>query len=187
MTLQPLLKHLKRSLTNKIFGLRKIRKFLTEKAAVPIYKQIILPIFDYAGFLILACNTSDRSDLQKIQNDILRICFKVKLNDRVSIKDLHTKSKLISLEQRMRKQLLWLMYKESLDQNNRKQSNRILRSNEKYIFKVDNKIGTKYQRSPFYTGTLLWNEWPADTQKLNDIIRFKQLVSMRYRTYEKLL
>ena len=79
------------------------------------------------------------------------------------------------------------MYKESLDQNNRKQSNRILRSNEKYIFKVDNKIGTKYERSQFYTGTLLWNELPADTQKLNDIIRFKQLVSMRYRTYEKLL
>ena len=142
MTLQPLLKHLKMSLTNKIFGLRKIRKFLTEKAAVSIYKQTILPIFDYAGFLILACNTSDRSDLQKIQNDILRICFKEKLNDRVSIKDLHTKSKMISLEQRMRKQLLWLMYKESLNQNNRKKSNRILRSNEKYIFKVDNKIGT---------------------------------------------
>ena len=91
MTLQPMLKHVKRSLTNKIFCLRKIRKYLTEKAAVSIYKQTVLPIIDYSGFLLLACNSSDRSDLQKIQNDILRICFKIKLNDHISIKDLSLK------------------------------------------------------------------------------------------------
>ena len=155
MTLQPMLKHVKRLLTNNIFCLRKIRKYLTEKAAVSISKQTVLPIIDYSGFLLLACNGSDRSDLQKIQNDILRICFKVKLNDHISIKDLHTKSKMLSLEQRMRKQLLWLMYIESCDDKKRKPVNRVLRSNEKYISKVDNKIGTKYQRSPYYTGTLL--------------------------------
>ena len=87
----------------------------------------------------------------------------------------------------MRKQLLWLMYKESLDRNNRKQVNRVLRSNEIYIFKVENKIGTTYQRSPYYIGTLLWNELPVDTQKMNDIVRFKQLIGMRYCTYEEVL
>ena len=110
----------------------------------------------------------------------------MKLNDHVSIKELHKKSKMLSLEQRMRKQLLWLMYIDSLDVNNRKPNNRVLRNNDKYIFKVDSKIGTKYQNSPYFKGTLLWNELPASTQSINDIVRFKQLISVRYRTYEKL-
>ena len=187
MTLQPMLKHVKKIITNKIFGLRKIRKSLTEKAAVSVYKQTILPVIDYAGFILLSCNSSDRSDLQNMQNDILRICFRVTLNDHVSIKDLHTMSNMLSLEQRMRKQLLWLMYIDSRDVNNRKPINRVLRSNDKYIFKVDRKIGTKYQHSPHYIDTQLWNELPASTQTMNDLIRFKQLVSLGYRNYEKLL
>ena len=78
---------------------------ITEKAALSIYKQTILPVLDYAGFLLLSCN-SDCSDLQKMQNDILRICYRLKLSDQVSIKELHKKSKMLSLEQRMQKQLL---------------------------------------------------------------------------------
>ena len=187
MTIQPMLKHVKKLLTNKIFLLRKIRKFLTEKAALSIYKQTILPVLDYTGFLLLSCNNSDRSDLQKMQNDILRICYRLKLSDQVSIKELHKKSKMLSLEQRMQKQLLWLMYIDSLDVNNRKGNNRVLRNNDKYTFKVDRKIGTRYQRSPFYRGTLLWNELSVHIQTANDVIRFKQLVGSRYRVYENLL
>ena len=131
MTLQPMLKHVKRMLTNKIFILRKIRKFLTEKASLSIYKQTILPILDYSGFLLLSCNVSDRSDLQKMQNDILRICLRIKLTDHISIKEIHKKAKMLSLEQRMRKQLLWLMYIDSLNVNNKRQNNRVLRNNDK--------------------------------------------------------
>ena len=57
------------------------------------------------------------------------------------------------------------MYVDSLNVDNRKQRNRLLRSNEKYISKTDRKIGTKYQRSPYYIGTLLWNELPVNTVK----------------------
>ena len=160
---------------------------ITEKAASSIYKQTILPVLDYAGFLLLSCNNSDRSDLQKMQNDILRICYRLKLSDQVSIKELHKKSKMLSLEQRMQKQLLWLMYIDSLDVNNRKVNNRVLRNNDKYTFKLDRKIGTKYQHSPFYRGTLLWNELSVHIQTANDVIRFKQLVGSRYRVYENLL
>ena len=60
---------------------------------------------------------------------------------------------IISLKQRMHRQLLWLMYIEPKTLTNRKISERDLRSADKYIFKIDSKIGTKYQRSPFYLGT----------------------------------
>ena len=185
-TLQPLVKQIKKSITNKIFNLRKIRKYITEKAAISIYKQTILPI-DYAGFILVSCGVSERAEFQKIQNDILRLCCKITLQEHVSIKDIHKRCKIISIEQRMRKQLLWLMYIDSRNPENRKICERNLRSAEKYIFKVDNKIGTKYQHSPFYIGTLLWNDLNAVTQFSRDIIQFKQLIGERYPVYEKLV
>ena len=99
---------------------RKIRKYITDNAAISIYKQTILPIIDYTGFLLLACCKSDCSDLQKVQNDILQICYRSKLVDKVSMLDLHKKAKLLSLEQRMQKQLMWLMSNFSLDVKNRR-------------------------------------------------------------------
>ena len=79
------------------------------------------------------------------------------------------------------------MYNMSLDQNNRKVCVRYLRSNEKYIFKTDSKIGTKYQHSAHYLGTLLWNDLPKEVQFAETVYEFKKLVKRRYRKYENLL
>ena len=69
-----------------------------------------MPIIDYSGLLLLACNKSQKYDLQVIQNDVLRFCDNKKLEDKISIELLHKKAKLSSLEQRRYKQLLCLMY-----------------------------------------------------------------------------
>ena len=75
-----------------------------------IYKQAILSYLEYAGFLLTACAIDDRRELQKCQNDALRICLGINLSDHVRIEDLHNKCKMISLEQRRRIQLFLLMY-----------------------------------------------------------------------------
>ena len=54
MSLIPLTKDIKKRILNKIFKLRKLRKFLTFDAAISVYKQTILPIIDYAGFLLIS-------------------------------------------------------------------------------------------------------------------------------------
>ena len=82
-------------------------------AAIMLYKHTILPYLEYAGFMLVFCTVDDRKNLQKCQNDALRICLNVRLNDHVSIGYLHEKCKLTSLEQRRRQQLLILMYKKS--------------------------------------------------------------------------
>ena len=187
MTFQPMLKQVKKTITNRLFNLRKIRKYIMDKAAVSIYRQTIVPIIDYSGFVIITCCKSDRYDLQKIQNDILRVCYRSYLKDRIKISDLHIKANMLSLEQRMRKQLLWLMYIMSRDEKNRKIGVRDLRSNTKFIFKTDSKIGTKYQRSPYYQGTLLWNELPTSVQFAENVYEFKKLVKREYVKYENLL
>ena len=79
MSLGPLTKDIKKRIPNKIFMLRKIRKFLTFEASISVYKQTILPIIDYAGFMLISCNKEERNDFQKLQNDILRICNRSRL------------------------------------------------------------------------------------------------------------
>ena len=57
-----------------------------------------------------------------------------KLADIVSIPVLHKKCKIISLEQRMRKQLLWLMYILAKDPLYLRVPNRVTRSAGKIVF-----------------------------------------------------
>ena len=135
--------------------LKKIRKYLTFDAAVTIYKQTVLPIIDYAGFLLFACSLGDLDDLQVFQNYILRICTKTKLSDRISIEELHRKCKIISLKQRMEKQLLWLVYVLSKDKKYCRIATRETCSADKIVFKVPTKILPSYDKSPYYLGTQL--------------------------------
>ena len=85
MSLTPLVKNIKKRVSDKLFMLRKIRKFLTFDASVTVYKQTIMPIIDYTGFMLISCKKEDKNDLQKLQNDVLRICTRNKMADRVSI------------------------------------------------------------------------------------------------------
>ena len=58
----------------------------------------------------ISLSKDKKHELQVMQNDILRICNKSKLSDKISFEHLHIKSKLLSLEQRRERQLLMLMY-----------------------------------------------------------------------------
>ena len=89
MTLQPLFKNIKKRVNNKIFSLRKLRKYLDQNAAILVYKQTILPILDYAGFMLISLNDGDKTELQVTQNDALRYCKDVQMLDKVSIAKLH--------------------------------------------------------------------------------------------------
>ena len=186
MSLNALVKDIKKKISNKIFVFRKIRKYLNFHASVLVYKQTIMPILDYAGFMLISCRKEDISDFQILQNDILRICNLSRISDRVSIKELHAKCKIISLEQRMRIQLLWLMYLLSRDPAFIRVPNRITRSADKIVFKVLAKILPIYEHSPYYIGTQLWNNLPKIVQDSPNVYAFKKEIRRMNRTYVKL-
>ena len=95
MSLNCLLSHTK--VLNKSSNLRKLTlSYITEKCAVSIYKQTILPMLDYAGLMLISCNKSDRHDLQNIQNDALRTRYHVKRSDRLSVANTHKRAHLQS-------------------------------------------------------------------------------------------
>ena len=166
--------------------LRKIRKYLNFEAALCIYKQTILPLIDYAGFLLLSCRNSDIEDLQKKQNDVLRICTMSKLSDKVSIVILHKKCKILGLKQRMQKQLLWLMYIMSGDELCIRTPPRETRAAQKIVCNVPNRIIPVYEHSPYYKGTILWNRLDEETQKIDNIFVFKKEIAKLYTCYQPL-
>ena len=72
------------------------------------YDQTILPLLDYTGFMLLSINNSDKNDLQVLQNNALRICYYVRLRDKVLIERMHNHTNLLSLEQRRQKLFLYV-------------------------------------------------------------------------------
>ena len=123
-------------------------------------------------------------DLQKVQNDVLRICNRTKLSDMVSVKDLHSKCKIISLKQRMQKQLLWIMYIISRDETFIRIPPRETRIAMKIVFKTPAKITPVYEHSPYYQGTNLWNGLEKETQKKDNIFAFKKDIERHFKCYE---
>ena len=125
-----------------------------------------------------------RSELQKIQSDILRICNGSKLSDRISIELLHNKAKLLSLGQRRKKQLLMLMYVYSKEENVQHIHARVTQNANMFIFKTESKIGAKYENSPFYKGTKLWDSLNCDTQYPDNKWIFKSHMNKLYKKYK---
>ena len=150
-----------------------------EKSALSIYKQTILPAFDYAGFVLISCNKSDRHDLQVIQNGALRTCFNVKRRDKYSVVKMHKQAKLLSLEQRRSLQLLHLMYlhKNNID-NKRILNTRAARREHFYVERYNN---IKYKNSPFYKRAELWDLLPLYITESESIFQFKQKLKPRYK------
>ena len=156
MSLKPLLSHIKKVTTSKIKTLYKICRYIDNFSA--IYKQMILPLFDYSGYLLLSCYKMDREDLQIIQNNALRLCLGIRLNDRISLVEIHSRANLLSLEQHRCIQLLSLLFmhgQTSVDAyevpvRNKRAAN--IRKFRTEIYKY-----SKYKNSPYYKAAKLWD------------------------------
>ena len=120
----------------------------------------------------LVTNVSDRSDLQTLQNDSLRICFNVRLRDRVAIVQMHRKAKLLSLEQRRQMQLLNLMF----TYQTRHRNVRRIHGRNVFSFTCERYHNNKYKNVPFYKGALLWDTLPLDARQCVRLSVFKNLL-----------
>ena len=78
--------------------------------------------------------------------------------------------------------LQFVLYKKDTDRHVTRANTH---SQQKYIFKVDTKIGKKYERSPYYIGTLLWNKLSKDIQTSENIFIFRNKVSRLYKCYNE--
>ena len=156
-------------MNNELFKLAKLRPLLTEKVAILIYKQTILPIHDYSSFLVddgyLA---SDRQKIQRLQNHGLRICTLTPPGP-TDIDLLHIRCTVDYLENRRTRHLKRLMFK--YVQENKLQISHNLhtrRSSGRPIKPRTPKLKF-YKRSRLYRGNMLWNNMPPHQQTPNTL------------------
>ena len=142
--------------------------------------------FKYAGFVLVSCTVGQRRELQKLQNNALRLCQRYYLRDRVRIELLHNECNILGLEQRRRKQTLQLMYLHSRNVDNVKKPVRETRAGMKIVFKTATKCTGKYQNSPFYKGTLFWNQLNHELQCSNTVIQFLCGLRKLYTQYQEI-
>ena len=166
----------------------KIRNNINTECAVTIYKQTILPLLDYSGFLLISGNVSDRNDLQTYQNDALRVCFNVRLRDRISIVQMHRRAKLLSLEQRRQVQLLNLMFIFKLKYDGvRRVHARNTRATDIYSFTRERYHNNKYKNSPFYKGALIWDSLHVDIRRSVNLNEFRKALKLVYHEYNDVM
>ena len=100
--------------SHKIYLLAKMRNFLSNKAALTVYKSKVLPFFDYGDVLINNINSTLLTKLQRLQNNALRICLR---SDRhTTTDDLHTQASTPRLKDRRLVHIRNLAHKRSLKQ-----------------------------------------------------------------------
>ena len=166
----------------KIGILAKIRRFITEKTAMRIYKCMIRPHLDYIDFVVES-GSADR--IQKLNNlqkkAVRRVEYCTIPENRQNLDVLLEKYKIESLKLRRRRNLVKIIYSQSACSKNLKVDTvKInLRSKKKVHLKKDFTSKTKILNSPLYRGIRLWDLLPSDLQKEKDFRAFKK----RLRTH----
>ena len=153
---------------------KKLRHLLTIKAALLIYKNMILPILEYGDIFTMAASQENRKKLQTLQNKALRCALNK--DRRYSTKDLHAEAKLSKLKLRRKLHLLLHMHKCSHQPNYKNWKKRALittRHNSKKLIKIKKPNFTKFKRSITYQGPKQWNTLPKEIQVATDYFSFK--------------
>ena len=159
----------------KLFTLRKIRPYITQRIAALVYKQFILPILDYADFLFDSSIKYELDLLDRIQDRALRLISRGQLNN-AAVENAHN---IEPLRARCRKHHLALMYRLSridlyLDSSRPEIG---LRSRNKIKFSTAKIKLTKVMKSPYYRGVSLWDRLPEEVQRATTKVRFKKQIA----------
>ena len=176
--------HLYNRIQIKIFTLSKIRKWIDKATANIVYKQTILPVLNYGGFLLDSCTQKSRDDLQKLQNRALRTIHGFKLLNAPNTEILHNMSQLLNLRQRREKQLLHLMLWYSKFKEHLLKKDVRTRLQGKISFNVLPLKTRRYINSPMNRGNVLWNQLTQEEQSTFSNQMFKIILDKKYKVYK---
>ena len=169
------------SASNKLKQFRRMRSFLDTRAAILVYKSMLLPLLEYGDIFLSAASVANRKRLQVLQNKGLR-CALNRGGDADTV-ELHMDAGLSELKHRRRLHLLHFMYGWSRD-GKRFRSSPLTsiktRSSCKKLLKTKRPRTEKFKRCLAYNGPNSWNALPADCHQAANINTFKSLVNNWY-------
>ena len=165
-------------MNHRLFNFGKVRQFINRRAAITIYKSTILPILEYADYLVENSRASFGLKLQRLQNRGLRIVeYSHSLVNSFSVEDLHIRNNIIYPNVR-RKHNLLLMHMLARDSTflDNQPRTRQLRGNDKIKFSIIRPKTERYVKSPLLRGVKVWGALHASIQKLPTRIMFKAAI-----------
>ena len=160
----------------KVGILSKIRRFITERTALNIYKCMIRPHMDYIDFVVDSSTTEYISKLDRLQNKaIRRIEYCAIKEQRKDTEFLHAKYNLELLHLGRKRNLVEIIHKttKNIDPIDPARPMIDLRSKPKVKLKSKFTKITKVFNSLLYRGSRLWDKLPVNLQKEENKIRFK--------------
>ena len=148
---------------HKLYMLKLIRPCLTIDAALAVGKSMILSLIDYGNIFLTCLTHEDKSDLQKLQNKILRCCLNIVDPLDINITEMHTLTKVDPVDAQRTYNLLIMVHK-GVKENRIKllDHNVNTRYNDGYKIELIRPRNDHVRNSCFYTGTSLWNNLTLD-------------------------
>ena len=125
------------------------------------------------SFMLCLNSARDVEKLQKLQNRCLRSCFNIFNPVDIGTQRLHHEARVNTLRLRRDVQLLNIMFLLKINNKFKKESVRITRNAERYVFNTEIVHKDIYAKSPFYCGVSLWNSIPIEYQNLIERRTFK--------------
>ena len=165
------------SVTAKLKQFQRMRSFLNTKAALMVYKNMMLPMLEYGDIFLSATSVINRKRLQVLQNKGLRCALNKDLE--TGTDELHAMAGLTKLKFRRELHLMNFMFDQAQNQDKLKSSLSYTirtRSCNKKLMKVKRPYTEKFKKSLAYRGPKLWNALPESIQHAKSKTTFKTCV-----------
>ena len=177
LTFDAMLKNTYNKANRKLYILERIRPYITNSITLFIYKTCVLPIMEYADFLVESGAKTKVDKLERIQKRAIHCADPGKHRG----SDYNDPMELYGIEplwKRRKHHHLLVMYRHAQDTANLNCSRPgiILRSSSKIKLRDRKTALTKVQKSPYNRGVSLWDRLPADVQRATTKVKFKNMV-----------
>ena len=165
------------SVTDKLKQFRKMRSFLDTKAAVLVYKSMLLPVLEYGDVFLSAASATNRKKLQVLQNKGLHCALNKGIE--TSNFELHAQANILKLKYRREQHVLNFMFDAA--QNPKRVKTRLktsvsTRSQSKRLIKIKCPYTEKFKKSLEYQGPKKWNALSDEFHHVESRNLFKLLV-----------
>ena len=162
--------HVGKTISNvalKLRQFRRMRPFLTPKAATMVYKNMLLPMIEYGDVFVSGTTSENKRKLQVLQNKGLHCALD--RDKETHIEDLHEEAKLWRLCDRRELHVYNLMFDKSKvvgNLRNVRRNGAVTRSCAKKQLKIIRPRTEKFRKSLSYKGPSKWNNLSGEIQTL---------------------
>ena len=175
LSLEYHVKSVVKNISHKLYVFSKIRRFLSEKAALDIYKTMILPYFDYGDVIFMFSNENLLRKLDRLHIRGLKISKKILST--IDESDLLKSSNLSNLRNRRTVHLRnFLFNRKHLCETIENRNEQICtRNNDGPLFHIEKPNCESFRRNVCYSGYIEWNKLDLNIRKIENIFDFKKI------------